>query len=394
VDKVLTLIRQFPVGPGGAERYVDLLVRGLVARGFRINLLCADCPPQVFDAAQVDVVRLDVAHWGKFRWFRPWFFAMQVQSWLKRYPQTLVFSLERQWRQDILRAGDGVHAEWLARRAKRQGWWARSFRRLAIYHRLTCWSERRAYDPERTLRVMANSEFVKQQIVKRFDFPERRIEVIHNGVNVEDWENKPDGWLRECIGAEPEALVAVFSGTGWERKGLRIASEAMEAWRKKTGRPAYLVVVGRGPRWKFPEPGLFFVGHTTRKEMARHYRGADLLFLPTHYDPFANVTLEALACGLPVVTSDANGGAEVVRNGETGRVVADQAPMEAWVEALEEWSDPAKRESARDACRRTAEENSMPHHIDRVLALCEAVFAFKTHQPTPPAASSCATPSP
>ncbi len=375
----LTLIRQFPVGPGGAERYLELLARGLVEKGFRITLLCADAPPHSFfvESAKVDLVRLDVPRLSVGRVLRPWYFPMAVQRWLKRYPQPFVFSLERHWRQDLLRAGDGVHVEWLERRERLHGLWMKAMHRASPYQNLMRWSERRAYHPERTLRVMANSQFVKRQIVARFGFPEGRIDVVYNGVDLRQWPAEPDPHIRTRLGIREDALVAVFVGTGWERKGLRRAVEAVGAWRAKSGRPAHLLVAGKGPRHRYRAEGVEFLGTCGSVDLARVYRGADVMILPTLYDPFANVTLEALASGVPVVTSASNGASEILTAGRDGTVLEAEAPAERWAEALDEWAEPGSRNGIRTACRAAAERHSLETHLADVLALCVRIAALK-----------------
>ncbi len=95
--------------------------------------------------AEVDVVRLDIPNLGRWRPLRPWYFPWLVQAWLRKYPQPFVFSLERQWRQDLLRAGDGIHAEWLQRRRPLRNGLLNTLTSVSPYHRLTMMGERRAY---------------------------------------------------------------------------------------------------------------------------------------------------------------------------------------------------------------------------------------------------------
>lgn len=379
VEKHLTLVRQYPVGPGGAERYLELLVRGLTERGFEITLLCADAPPhKVFsDTASVDVVRLDIPNLSRWRPLRAWYFPWLVQSWLKKYPQPFVFSLERNWRQDLLRSGDGIHVEWLQRRRALRHDALNWLTAISPYHRLSVMCERRAYNPERTLWVLANSNFVREQIVSRFRFPAGRTEVIHNGVDLERWSPEADPWLRARLGLSAETALGLFVGTGWERKGLGEACDALAAWSAKSGRPTHLAVAGRGPGRKYRGPNVTFFGTIGHAELQRFYRGADFLLLPTWYDPFANVTLEALASGLPVITTRANGAAEILDEGIDGAVVESPRDRGAMVEKIGLFADAAKREEVRGACRRKAEQYGLADHVGKVIQLCMKVAALK-----------------
>lgn len=379
MEKHLTLVRQYPVGPGGAEKYLDLLVRGLTRCGFDITLLCADAPPHgiYFENAEVDVVRLDIPNLSRWRPLRPWYFPWLVQAWLRKYPQPFVFSLERHWRQDLLRAGDGIHAEWLQRRRPLRSGLFNTFACVSPYHRLTMMGERRAYHPDRTLWVLANSQFVKDQIVSRFGFPAGRVEVIHNGVNLDEWSAGADPWLRARLGLNPDAALGLFVGTGWERKGLREALASLAAWSEKSGRPVHLAVAGRGPQSRYAGPNVTFFGALSHAELARFYRGADFLLLPTWYDPFANVTLEALASGLPVITTRTNGAAEILEDGTDGAVVDSARDRGAIADKIGLFADPDRREAVRAACRRKAEGFGLEDHVGKVVELCARVAALK-----------------
>jgi UDP-glucose:(heptosyl)LPS alpha-1,3-glucosyltransferase len=70
---------------------------------------------------------------------------------------------------------------------------------------------------------------------------------------------------------------------------------------------------------------------------------ADVFLLPSIYDPFSNACLEAMAAGLPVITTDANGFAEVLKPGIEGEVLPTPSDIPALVQALKDWSDPARR---------------------------------------------------
>ena len=94
---------------------------------------------------------------------------------------------------------------------------------------------------------------------------------------------------------------------------------------------------------------------------------ADALLLPTRYDAFANVCLEAAAAGIPVITSAHNGAAEIL--GEGGLVVSDAEDTAGFARALECVADPAERRRRGAAARAAAETLGWPQHIDGLRAL-------------------------
>ena len=111
-----------------------------------------------------------------------------------------------------------------------------------------------------------------------------------------------------------------------------------------------------------------------RQDAEACYAAADLYVLPTRYDPFANSTLEALASGLPVITTETNGGSEVLTEA-AGTVLARDRDEDALARALVEWTAGERLESARSAARAVAEEHGQERTVaesTRVLEACAA----------------------
>jgi len=145
------------------------------------------------------------------------------------------------------------------------------------------------------------------------------LTVIYNGVDLQRYH--PDNRARFRAAARGEARLAsdrwlvLFAGSGFERKGLATTIEALA---RLDDRGAHLVVVGKGDTRPYADLAsrlgvaerIGWLG--ARPDIERWYAAADTLALPTRYEPFGNVHLEALASGLPVVTTTAAGGAEVV----------------------------------------------------------------------------------
>jgi UDP-glucose:(heptosyl)LPS alpha-1,3-glucosyltransferase len=149
--------------------------------------------------------------------------------------------------------------------------------------------------------------------------------------------------------------VVLFAGSGWERKGLRFAMEGVNRTKEAT-----LLVAGAGKRGGLPASARTqFLGPV--KEMRELMERADVFLLPTIYDPFSNASLEAMAAGLPVITTEGNGFAEIMRPGEDGEVLGRPDDIEGIAAAIGKWHDretAASREARRQEARRyTIEEN-------------------------------------
>jgi UDP-glucose:(heptosyl)LPS alpha-1,3-glucosyltransferase len=116
---------------------------------------------------------------------------------------------------------------------------------------------------------------------------------------------------------------------------------------------------------------LHFLGSVNRLEEV--YAQADILLHPAIYEPFSNACLEAMACGLPVVSSRINGAAEILEPGRNGSVVEDPADATALAAAIEPFLNPTVRAEAGAAARRTAEALPMSLNLQRTLAVIEGL---------------------
>ena len=276
----------------------------------------------------------------------------------------VLFSLERVWGCDVYRAGDGVHASWLQRRRQFEPAWKSWFRVLARKHReileLEC-----ALFTGGARHIIVNSRMVKEEIAGLFGTPQESLHVIHNGVP----PSPRNPGVRESVRREfvlaPEELAVLFAGSGWERKGLRHAIQAVNALKI----PATLLVAGRGESRGLPASNrVRYLGPLASARMDAVLSASDVFLLPTFYDPFSNACIEALAAGLPVITTTANGFAEIITPGVEGEVVAP-GDMKALTAALAKWADPARRTSVRPRLLEIAGEHSVERNLAETLAV-------------------------
>jgi UDP-glucose:(heptosyl)LPS alpha-1,3-glucosyltransferase len=104
-------------------------------------------------------------------------------------------------------------------------------------------------------------------------------------------------------------------------------------------------------------------------DVTRLYAAADIFILPTIYDPFSNACLEALACGLPVITTRGNGFSEIIEDGVHGSVVDDAGNLVALRDAIRFWSDPSRRLTARSANMERAAQFDISRNVQQTLAI-------------------------
>jgi len=351
----IALIRRKYSATGGAELYLQRLLRALVEGGHVVHLYT-----ESWQVKPEGVTVHPIAVRGS-RADLPLKFAEAVGLELEGQTFDCVFSLERTVRQDVYRAGDGLHRIWLQQRREFSPWWKKPFLSRGAFHRNMLALESRTFDPANTGRVIVNSEMVKREIIANFKFPEDRIHLVRNGVDTDRFQHRLRTETRARFGVKEGEFLLLFVGSGWERKGLGYLIAAL---RKLSRAKVKLLVVGKGKKPCCAPQNVIFAGTLSGIENA--YAAADLFtFLPI-YEPSANVCIEALAAGLPVVTSAQNGAAEVIKEGVNGSVIGRADDLDSIVKAIRFWQ-------GRPNCRpvNTAFDLSLERNVSETLAVLE-----------------------
>lgn len=343
------LVRRGYSASGGAEAYLLRLAAGLQQRGCRTTFYTTeDWPADRWKFGEI----IHLPGGG------PLEFARAFQR--AKKPGQIVLSLDRVPGCDVFRAGDGVHAAWLARRGKFEPGWKRALRSFNPKHFALLTLEREVFRSVRT--VIANSRMVAEEIRHWHDFPEERIHIVPNGIGAAIPTIGREE-ARQRLELPDDAFCVLFVGTGWDRKGLRFAIEAVQRMDN-----ALLLVAGRGPASRFRSPSARFFGPMS--DLTALFSAADVFTLPTIYDPFSNACLEALAAGLPVVTTSANGFSEILTPGVHGSVT-EAGDVPALADALERW----RGMDASAVCRELASHYSIERNVEGTLKAVVAAGA-------------------
>jgi UDP-glucose:(heptosyl)LPS alpha-1,3-glucosyltransferase len=341
----IALVRRGYSQTGGAEAYLKRLGHGIVAAGHNVQLVATDEWPEdqwPFGSIKRLTTRTVIGFADELEQIRP-----QLRC-------DVLFSLERLWSCDVYRAGDGVHRAWLARRRKFEVPLKQFVRAVSRKHRDLLRLEDSLFTRRKAQQVIAASQMVANEIVDLYGYPAERIDLVRNGVPFDRFRFDPE--LREKSRAElnlkQDQIALLFAGSGWERKGLLFAIQAMALCKDRRIR---LLVAGRGDarpykttRLRFwREEPVQFLGEIA--DLVPVYAAADMFILPTIYDAFSNACLEALACGLPVITTRSNGFSEIIEDGVHGSIVEDPGNFIALRDAIRFWSDSSRRATAHPA---------------------------------------------
>ena len=253
--------------------------------------------------------------------------------------------------QDVFRLGGGVAKHWIDVRARSCQF--PLLVRLRPLNIINLFIEKRIFRGGRCKRFIVNSRLCGEQLARYYGVPGERIDLVYNGVDTDRFNpvnaRHYRARMREGLGARDDEILILTASTNPRRKGLGFLLDALASMGER-GRKVKLLAVGsrRTAAFERKARSLGLRERVTFEswagEMERFYGAADLFVLPTMYDPFANVCLEALACGLPVVTTRENGAAEVVEEAGGGTIIGDSRDVSALASAIEGMLDPAARE--------------------------------------------------
>jgi UDP-glucose:(heptosyl)LPS alpha-1,3-glucosyltransferase len=289
----------------------------------------------------------------------------------------VVQSFEKTTCQDLYRAGEGCHREWLNVRKRYEPWIKTLGVKVNPFHWATLLLEKKLFLDKNTLFFIANSERGKKEIIFHYPRVATRVRVIYNAAEPAvlspntDWAGRNGATRRRNL---------LFLGSGFRRKGLYFLLEALSRLTSKDS--WHLTVAGSGDRHRAVkaarnlgvEKSVTFTGPVAKP--FPYYQKADLFVLPSLYEPFSNACLEAMACGLPVVTTQQNGASEGIVPGANGQVVKDPADPRALAEAIREALS-LDRETVRATNREVLKRHTWDRHLEDLISLYREIGDLK-----------------
>lgn len=370
--KIALVIKDFTEKKGGGESYAVNLATGLIKRGHQIHVFAhsfeKESPPGL---TYHPVAMLRFPSFAKVISF-----AWLGRGELKKGDFDIVYGLTQVYPQDIHRLGGGLQRFWKHRKGQLRG--------ISLLSLAQLFLEKRILDPANFRLIVTNSQMCRQQLLKLYSLPPERVEVVYNGVDTVRFspvlKEKRGAHIRAIHGLNPGEMVILFVSNNFARKGLDTVITSL-AELVRLGHQYRLLVVGTGKPGRFLSRAqalglgnqVIFAGPAPLVEA--YYGAADIFVLPTLYDPFANVCLEALACGLPVITSKYNGAAEILK--EAGLIMDD--PQDIWdlTKKLLFLADPKVREEMGTLARHLALRFSWEENVRQTEALFLRVLEEK-----------------
>jgi UDP-glucose:(heptosyl)LPS alpha-1,3-glucosyltransferase len=370
--RIALVTRRFdPVG-GGTERDLIITARLLSQAGHRVTIYAAEVRAP---ADEWPLRRIAASHLGRalgLLWF-----ARAAAATARREGTDVVMSFARIVDADILRSGGGAHSSYLRAARQWQTTPARIAMRLSPYHRVQMLVERSGFRSRRLKRAIAVSNLVRNDLIQTFELAPAQAATLYNGVDLDRFVAAHDlaerFAIRREFGVIDSQPAVMFVGNGFARKGLRFL---LEGWPAISG-GAQLIIVGtdqaaaayeRLARRLGLNDRVRFLGR--RADVARLMRGADAFALPSLFEPFGNVAMEAMASGVPVLTSAQSGVAETMPAPMREYIVHDPTDRADLTSRLNALIAAAPR--LRTAVREAAGRFTWERHARELLAIVEA----------------------
>ena len=320
----LAIIRQRYTPQGGAERFLEGALEALLERNVAITLYTREWPRDQAAADRAAYLQSAVSRPAVAR------LGLRPRRHAARSPRPASTSCSRTnacCPATSSGPADGVHATWLEERLHDASASLRWRVAMSPWHRYTLAMERKLFASPWLRAVLCNSKMVRDDIKARFGLPDERLPVLYNAVDSSVFspalrahrERDP----RASTGSPDDATLFLLVGSGFRRKGVPAAIAALA----RLPAPAHLIVVGDDRKLDAykrlaHEHGVrervTFAGY--QNDVAPFYGAADAFVLPAIYDSFPDAAMEALASGLPVVTSTKSGAAELVAENDAGFV--------------------------------------------------------------------------
>ena len=340
----LALVRQDFISDGAVERVTERALEALLERNVAVSLYTRSWPQTRLQL--VEPVICNPFHLGSL--WRDWGFARATCRDIRRSQPNLVESHERMLCCDIYRAGEGVQAVWLEEQFKQATTGERISSRMSPRNRYLLAIEKRLYASPWLRAVICNSKMVRDEVASRFGVAESKLHVVYNPVDSDFFHpglRAERTKVIERYRIDAAATVYLLIASDFMRCNVGTAIDAFATLPP----PAHMVVVGDAPdlvRYKKQARALTIADRVTFTgevgDSRPYYGAADVFVLPTLYDPSPRTVLQALACGLPVVTSTKCGAAELLHEYGAGLVAAsgDTASLAAHMTTLQ---DPGRR---------------------------------------------------
>ncbi|HXN85112.1 MAG TPA: glycosyltransferase family 4 protein [Candidatus Binataceae bacterium] len=374
--RIALLTRRFDPLGGGTERDLIVTAQCLRDAGHDLTIFAREVRGQSQNLNDFKIRRFGGTSFGRTMGLLS--FAYGAPKAARLDGADLIISFARTIDADVLRSGGSAHISYLRAARKWRGELRWRAMRASPYHQAQVFIERRGFTSSKLKAAIAVSNLVRDDLIREFRLPQNKVVTLYNGVDLERFTPARDDSgrreIRSSIGIADAAPIVAFVGNGFARKGLRFL---IEAWPRVT-RGAHLLVVGADRESRQYQREAARLAMSTRIHFAgqmsnitRIFQGVDALAMPSIFEPFGNVGMEAMASGLPVMVSAQSGASELLPETMQKFVVQDPCDSIEIAEKLNALLDTG--ETLRDAARAAAERYTWNAYGENLMKIISAL---------------------
>jgi UDP-glucose:(heptosyl)LPS alpha-1,3-glucosyltransferase len=389
--RIAILLDKFLPSRGG-ERYFSFLADALAKRGHEVHIFATKV--EEGDQGHVLPYRVHlipvIGHLRSLRTLSFWRNSARI---LEKLDFDIVHGVAQSRAVNVLNPHGGVEMAYLKQEfasISSPYYHAYKFlkRYLSVRHYLEIGLQRRQYRTGRLSRVIAISTMIKRDVMAYYRFPDERIAVVFNSVDLDRFHPRTRDLHRQSkrseLAIDDQTLLLLFAGNNFRLKGVETLVRAVAALsRGFPERRFHLIVAGRGHAGKYRRLAerlgvgdrVTFLG--AAKGMEAYYGAADIYVHPTFYDSCSLTVLEALASGLPVVTSRFNGASDAILSDEGGKVIDDPADADELAKAIAFYVDEERRKRAGKVAREWMERHTPERNVEETLEVYYEVVREK-----------------
>lgn len=373
--KIGLAIYHFDPKKGGAERYAYDLSAMLSERGHQVFVFCAEG----IKLPAVNLIQLNTAPFP--RWLRSLSFALNHRRQVKQFGLDVMLGFGNTLDLDVYQSHGGIHRIWMQREiASYDNTGERRLKALllqsSINQMVQQWISEYPIRQNKYKRIVAISEMVKRHMMGYYDMSGNKIDVVYNGVDINRFRPSP---------MEPgDPLKILFSAGNFRLKGLSPLISSLGELASQTS-SFQLLVMGRGRRERYNkaikqlniEGRVTFLGERANPETV--YQEAHVLAHPTFYDACSLTTMEAMASGLPTITTEWNGASALISANE-GYVIDEPRNTAALRNAIAGLFDREKRRRMGQTARLKLERYTMERNMNEMERIFKEVAGTTGYQ--------------
>jgi len=388
MKKIAFAIEKFSRYAGGAESYAVALATTLIAQGWEVHLFGEewDGEPKAAVFHRISIPRyLPV-------WLRIALFALKHRRAVRGQGFDVIVGFGNTVYMNVYQSHGGVH--WVSTERKvysERSAVKRALKRLTILlspkQWMRAWIESAPFRLDPRPRIVAISQMIRSDMEAFFHFDGAEIHVVYNGVDTSRYtpnmRETLRGPLRKDLGIRDDEVVFLFVSYDLKKKGIEPLVEAASQLKGRGHDRFRIFIVGGEPSGGLArrikklhlEDTFLFTGPVRSADP--YYANSDVFVLPTYYDACSLVVIEAMACGLPPITTTANGAAGIITDGQDGFVIVHPPASSDLAEAMSLFFDEERRRQMSDAASHVGHHYSLQKNHQEMIGIFDDIVASK-----------------